>query len=69
MMLLPRKLWILDNHLTINILKTKCMTTSRLRETIPLEVKVNGLEVIRSVAPFGQFAFSVLYAITWKLRI
>ena len=37
------------------------MTTSRLRETIPLEVKVNGLKVIRSVAPFGQFAFSVCF--------
>ena len=37
--------WISDNHLTINIEKTKCMTVSRLRSTIPLQVEVNGHQI------------------------
>ena len=35
--------WISDHHLTINIAKTKCMTISRLRLTIPLQVEANGV--------------------------
>ena len=34
--------WISDNHLTINVEKTKCMIISRLRLTIPLQMEVNG---------------------------
>ena len=37
--------WISDNHLTINIEKTKCMAVSRLRSAIPLEVEVDGHQI------------------------
>ena len=40
--------WISDNHLTINVAKTKCMTISRLRSAIPLQVEVNGHQLYKS---------------------
>ena len=37
--------WISDHHLSINIVKTKCMTISRQRLTIPLQVEANGYQI------------------------
>ena len=60
--------WISDNHLTINIEKTKCMTISRLRSTIPLQVEVNGHQ-IEEVVTFKYLGVWISSDLSWTKHI
>ena len=57
-----------DNHLTINIEKTKCMTVSRLRSTIPLQVEVNGHQ-IEEVVTFKYLDVWISSDLSWTKHI
>ena len=60
--------WISDNHLTINIEKTKCMTVSRLRSTVPLQVEVNGHQ-IEEVVTFKYLGVWISSDLSWTKHI
>lgn len=60
--------WISNNHLTINTAKTKCMTISRQRLTIPLQVKVNGHQ-IEEVESFKYLGVWISSDLSWTKHI
>ena len=60
--------WISENHLTINVEKTKCMTISRLRSTIPLQVEVNGHQ-IEEVITFKYLGVWISSDLSWTKHI
>ena len=60
--------WISDNHLTVNVVKTKCMTISRLSSTIPLQVEVNGHQ-IEEVVTFKYLGVWISSDLSWTKHI